>query len=87
MGGANADSDGIVALSQTDFTEDLRKASVPLLVVHGDDDQIVAYADSGLRRAALVQNGTRKPPAACRTECPRRKRRPSNADLLACVEE
>ena len=46
MGGAKAHYDGIVAFSQTDFTEDLKKITVPVLVLHGDDDQIVPYADS-----------------------------------------
>jgi non-heme chloroperoxidase len=44
MGGAKAHYDGIVAFSQTDFTEDLKKITVPVLVMHGDDDQIVPYA-------------------------------------------
>jgi len=47
MGSAKAHYDGIVAFSQTDFTEDLKKITVPVLVMHGDDDQIVPYADSG----------------------------------------
>ncbi len=47
MGGAKAHYDGIVAFSQTDFTEDLKKITVPVLVMHGDDDQIVPYADAG----------------------------------------
>ena len=47
MGGAKAHYDGIVAFSQTDFTEDLKKITVPVLVMHGDDDQIVPY--DGLR--------------------------------------
>src|SRR6202161_3567917 len=46
MGGAKAHYDGIVAFSQTDFTEDLKKITVPVLVMHGDDDQIVPYADA-----------------------------------------
>ena len=58
MGGAKAHYDGIVAFSQTDFTEDLQKISVPVLVMHGDDDQVVPYADSGPLSAKLVQNGT-----------------------------
>ena len=45
-GGAKAHYDGIVAFSQTEFTADLRKITVPTLVMHGDDDQIVPYADS-----------------------------------------
>jgi non-heme chloroperoxidase len=60
MGGAKAHYDGIVAFSQTDFTEDLRKITVPVLVMHGDDDQIVPYADSGPRSAKLLKNGTLK---------------------------
>ena len=60
MGGAKAHYDGIVAFSQTDFTEDLKKITVPVLVMHGDDDQIVPYADSGPLTAKLVQNGTLK---------------------------
>ena len=54
MGGAKPQYDGIVAFSQTDFTEDLKKISVPVLVMHGDDDQIVPYADSGPLSAKLV---------------------------------
>ena len=45
MGGAKAHYDGIVAFSQTDFTEDLKKITVPVLVMHSEDDQIVPYAD------------------------------------------
>src|SRR5207247_5275412 len=54
MGGANAHYDGIVAFSQTDFTEDLKKITVPVLVMHGDDDQIVPYADSAPLSAKLL---------------------------------
>ena len=60
MGGAKAHSDGVVAFSQTDFTEDLKKITVPVLVMHGDDDQIVPYADSGPLSAKLLKNGTLK---------------------------
>jgi non-heme chloroperoxidase len=60
MGGAKAHYDGIVAFSQTDFTEDLKKISIPVLVMHGDDDQIVPYADSGPLSAKLVKHGTLK---------------------------
>ena len=58
MGGAKAHYDGIVAFSQTDFTEDLKKINVPVLVMHGDDDQIVPYADSAPLSAKLLKNGT-----------------------------
>ena len=60
MGGAKAHYDGIVAFSQTDFTEDLKKITVPVLVMHGDDDQIVPYADSAPLPAKLLKNGTLK---------------------------
>jgi len=57
MGGAKAHYDGIVAFSQTDFTEDLKKITVPVLVMHRDDDPIVPYADSAPLSARLVKNG------------------------------
>jgi non-heme chloroperoxidase len=60
MGGAKAHYDGIVAFSQTDFTEDLKKFTVPTLVMHGDDDQIVPYADAGPLSAKLVKGAILK---------------------------
>lgn len=60
IGGAKAHYDGIVAFSQTDFTNDLKEISVPTLVMHGDDDQIVPYADSAPLTAKLVKNATLK---------------------------
>src|ERR1700710_776873 len=60
MGGAKAHYDGIVAFSQTDFTEDLKKITVPVLVMHGDDDQIVPYEDAGVLSAKLIKNSTLK---------------------------
>jgi len=83
IGSAKAHYDGIVAFSQTDFTEDLKKISVPTLVMHGDDDQIVPYADSAPLSAKLLKNGTLKtykgfPHGMCTTEA-----QTINADLLA----
>jgi non-heme chloroperoxidase len=60
MGGAKAHYDGIVAFSQTDFTEDLKKITVPVLVMHGTDDQIVPYLAAGPLSAKLLKNGTLK---------------------------
>jgi non-heme chloroperoxidase len=60
MGGAKAHYDGIVAFSQTDFTPDLKKINVPVLVMHSDDDQIVPYADAGPLSAKLLRKGTLK---------------------------
>jgi len=60
MGGAKAHYDGIVAFSQTDFSEDLKKITVPVLVMHSEDDQIVPYAAAGPLSAKLLKNGTLK---------------------------
>src|SRR4029077_6803722 len=60
MGGAKAHYDCIAAFSETDFTEDLKQIDVPVLVLHGDDDQVVPCADSGLLSAKLVKHGTLK---------------------------
>jgi len=60
MGGIKAHYDCIKAFSETDFTEDLKKIDVPVLVMHGDDDQIVPYADSAPLSAKLLKQGTLK---------------------------
>jgi non-heme chloroperoxidase len=60
IGGAKAHYDCIKAFSETDFTGDLREISVPTLVMHGDDDQIVPFADAGPLSAKLLQHGTLK---------------------------
>jgi len=60
MGGAKAHYDGIVAFSQTDFTEDLKQIGIPVLVVHSEDDQIVPYVAAGPRSAELLKNGILK---------------------------
>lgn len=59
-GSAKAHYDGIKAFSETDQTEDLKSISVPTLVMHGDDDQIVPIADSALKSVKLLKNGTLK---------------------------
>jgi non-heme chloroperoxidase len=60
MGGAKAHYDGIKAFSETDQTEDLKTITVPTLVLHGEDDQIVPIADSALKSAKLLKNGQLK---------------------------
>jgi non-heme chloroperoxidase len=82
MGGAKAHYDGIVAFSQTDFTEDLKKISVPALVMHGDDDQIVPYADSGPLSAKLLPSGTLKTYHGFPHGMPTTQADTINADLL-----
>ena len=78
MGGAKAHYDGIVAFSQTDFTEDLKKISVPVLVMHGEDDQIVCLMP--IQEHSLVQARAERValksypgfPTGCRPPKPRR---------------
>ncbi len=67
--------------SQTDFTEDLQKISVPVHVMHGDDDQIVPYADSAPLTVKLLQNGTLKTTRGFRTACLRFTPRSSTQSL------
>jgi len=86
MGGAKAHYDGIVAFSQTDFTEDLKKISVPTLVMHGDDDQIVPYADSGVLSAKLLKKGTLKLYKGFPHGMPTTQAATINADLLKFIQ-
>jgi len=58
MGGIKAQYDCIKAFSETDFTEDLKQIDVPTLVMHGEDDQIVPFADAGPLSAKLLKNAT-----------------------------
>ncbi len=60
MGGTKAHYDCIKAFSETDFTEDLKAIDVPVLVMHGDDDQIVPIADSALLSVKLLKKGELK---------------------------
>ncbi|MGV0908466.1 alpha/beta fold hydrolase [Martelella sp. FOR1707] len=59
-GGAKAQYDCIAAFSETDFTENLKAITVPVLMLHGEDDQVVPIADSALKSIDLLQNGTLK---------------------------
>jgi len=86
MGGAKPQYDCIKAFSETDFTEDLKAIDVPVLVMHGDDDQIVPIADSALLSAKLVKKGTLKvykglPHGMCTTNPEQ-----INPDLLAFIK-
>ena len=60
MGSAKAHYEGIKAFSETDQTEDLKAITVPTLVLHGNDDQIVPIADAALKAVKLLPNGTLK---------------------------
>jgi non-heme chloroperoxidase len=86
MGGAKAHYDGIVAFSQTDFTEDLRKITIPVLVMHSEDDQIVPYVASGPRSADLLKNGVLKTYKDFPHGMPTTHADVINADLLAFLQ-
>src|SRR5690606_18849716 len=60
MGSAAAHYDGIKAFSETDQTADLQAITVPTLVMHGDDDQIVPIGPSAMKAVKLLKNGTLK---------------------------
>jgi non-heme chloroperoxidase len=86
MGDAQAHYDCIRAFSETDFSDDLRSIAVPVLLLHGDDDQIVPIADSALLGIKLLQHGTLKvypgfPHGMCTTHAD-----VINADILAFLE-
>ena len=86
MGAANAHYDCIKAFSETDFTEDLKKIEVPVLVMHGDDDQVVPYKDAALKTITLLKKGSLKiypgfPHGMCTTHAD-----VVNPDLLAFIE-
>jgi non-heme chloroperoxidase len=87
MGGAKAHYDGIVAFSQTDFTEDLKKISVPVLVMHSEDDQIVPYVAAGPLSAKLLKNGTMKTYKGFPHGMPTTHAETINADLLAFLKK
>lgn len=86
MGGAAAQYDCIKAFSETDFTDDLKAIDVPVLVLHGEDDQIVPIADSAQLAIGLLKHGTLKtypglPHGMCTTHADI-----INPDLLAFIE-
>lgn len=60
MGSAKAHYEGIKAFSETDQTADLKAITVPALVLHGDDDQIVLYKNAGVLQAEILPNATLK---------------------------
>jgi non-heme chloroperoxidase len=83
LAGIKACYDCIKAFSETDFTENLKKIDVPTLIIQGDDDQIVPFADSGMLSVKLIPNARLEvykgaPHGLCSTLKDR-----VNADLLA----
>ena len=87
MGGTKAHYDGIVAFSQTDFTEDLKKITVPVLVMHSEDDQIVPYVAAGPLSAKLLRNSTFKIYKDFPHGMPTTEADTINADLLTFLKK
>jgi len=85
MGGAKAHYDGIVAFSQTDFTDDLKKITVPVLVMHSEDDQIVPFVAAGPLSAKLLKNATLKTYKSFPHGMPTTEADTINSDLLAFI--
>jgi non-heme chloroperoxidase len=75
--------DCIKAFSETDFTQDLHRIDVPVLVAHGDDDQIVPFADSAPKTAALLKDAELKVYPGAPHGLAGAHEQEFNADLLA----
>jgi non-heme chloroperoxidase len=87
MGAANAHYEGIKAFSETNQTEDLKSISIPTLVLQGDDDQIVPYADASLLQAKLLKNASLKVYAGFPHGMLTTHADVINPDLLAFIKE
>ncbi|URD38252.1 alpha/beta hydrolase [Methylobacterium tardum] len=83
MGGLKAEYDCVKAFSETDQTDDLESVTIPTLILHGDDDQIVPIAGAGELQAKLIKGATFKVyPGAPHGMCSTHKHQ-VNADLIA----
>jgi non-heme chloroperoxidase len=87
LGGVKAHYDCIKAFSETDFTEDLKKIDIPVMVMHGDDDQIVPIGAAGLMSAKILKNATLKVYPGFPHGMPTTNADQINSDLLAFFKE
>ena len=85
MGGAKAHYDSIVAFSQTDFRDDLKSITTPMMVMHGLDDQVVPFEISGKKSAELLQNCVLKTYPGFPHGMPTTEAETINRDLLAFI--
>lgn len=86
MGAIKAHYDCIKAFSETDFTEDLKSVDLPVLVMHGEDDQIVPFAISGAKAVKLLKNGKLISYPGFPHGMPTTEAATINADLLAFIK-
>ena len=86
MGGIKAHYDCIKAFSETDFTEDLKAVDIPVLVMHGDDDQIVPIALTAAKAVKLLKNGKLISYPGFSHGMPTTEAATINADLLAFIK-
>jgi non-heme chloroperoxidase len=86
MGGIKAHYDGIKAFSEFDFTEDLKSVDVPVLVLHGEDDQVVPFPISGAKSVKLLQNGKLISYPGFPHGMPTTEAATINADLLTFIQ-
>ena len=86
MGGIKAQYDCVKALSETEFFEDLRSIDVPVLVMHGEDDQICPFLASGAKSVKLVKHGTLRTYPGFPHGMPTTNADQINGDLLEFIE-
>lgn len=86
MGGIKAHYDGIAAFSEFDFTEDLKSVDIPVLVLHGEDDQVVPFPISGAKSIKLLKNGKLISYPGFPHGMPATEAATINADLLAFIQ-
>ncbi len=86
MGGINAHYECIKAFSETDFTEDLKNVDIPVLILHGEDDQIVPYQITALKAAQLLKMGKLITYQGFSHGMPTTEAATINADILAFIK-
>ncbi|MDQ8141259.1 alpha/beta hydrolase [Chryseobacterium sp. CFS15] len=86
MGGIVAHYDGIKAFSETDFTDDLKAVDIQVLVLHGEDDQIVPIENSAIKSAKLLKNGKLITYPGFPHGMPTTEHQTINKDLLEFIE-
>jgi non-heme chloroperoxidase len=85
MGGIKAHYDCITVFSESEFYDDLRAIDIPVLVMHGEDDQIAPFAATGEQSVKLLKKGTLKSYPGFPHGMPTTHADTINADLLAFI--